>query len=70
MRVLWLDEVGVDFGTEGGTECGDERCETLDWLVVEEEVDRACHRAAEGDVREDRPHHGFYNVAGERAALQ
>jgi hypothetical protein len=65
-----LDEISVVLGAEGGTECDDERRETLDRFVVQEEINRTEHGTAEGDVGEDGAHHGFHQIAFERAALK
>ena len=65
-----LDEVRVNLGAEGGAERDDERREALDGLAVQQQVDRAKHRAAEGDVGKDSGHHRFHEIALEGAALK
>ena len=57
MLFLRLNEVGIDFRTEGRTERYDEGDEALYGLVVHEEIDHPEHRAGEGDVRQDGAHH-------------
>ena len=42
--LLGLDEIDVDLLAEGGAECGRERGEALDGLVMQEQVDRSEHR--------------------------